>query len=161
MQQSPQAERSAGFVLPCAAWGGNRSVFALNGLASLVGRNGFGANFSTAAGAVHGGSAVGHVRTFCIVGHGAVGTRCLQVSDHGLAGQCAGGGCCSGVVGVVTEGTGRLGMGGHRAQGKQGESGDSAEGLCCTSRKADEITPAPDAAMPWHPRAPCSGARVA
>lgn len=35
------------------------------------------------------------------------------------------------------------------------------EGLCCTSRKADEITPAPDAAMPWHPRAPCSGARVA
>ncbi|WP_427770389.1 nuclear transport factor 2 family protein [Comamonas thiooxydans] len=33
--------------------------------------------------------------------------------------------------------------------------------LCCTSRKADEITPAPDAAMPWHPRAPCSGARVA
>ena len=27
--------------------------------------------------------------------------------------------------------------------------------LCCTSRKADEITPAPDAAMPWHPRAPC------
>lgn len=34
-------------------------------------------------------------------------------------------------------------------------------GLCCTSRKADEITPAPDAAMPWHPRAPCSGARVA
>ena len=36
-----------------------------------------------------------------------------------------------------------------------------ADGLCCTSRKADEITPAPDAAMPWHPRAPCSGARVA
>lgn len=35
------------------------------------------------------------------------------------------------------------------------------ERLCCTSRKADEITPAPDAAMPWHPRAPCSGARVA
>lgn len=35
------------------------------------------------------------------------------------------------------------------------------QGLCCTSRKADEITPAPDAAMPWHPRAPCSGARVA
>ena len=35
------------------------------------------------------------------------------------------------------------------------------DGLCCTSRKADEITPAPDAAMPWHPRAPCSGARVA
>ena len=33
------------------------------------------------------------------------------------------------VVGVVTEGTGRLGMGGHRAQGKQGESGDSAEVL--------------------------------
>ena len=37
----------------------------------------------------------------------------------------------------------------------------STKGLCCTSRKADEITPAPDAAMPWHPRAPCSGARVA
>ena len=37
----------------------------------------------------------------------------------------------------------------------------SLAGLCCTSRKADEITPAPDAAMPWHPRAPCSGARVA
>lgn len=36
-----------------------------------------------------------------------------------------------------------------------------SKGLCCTSRKADEITPAPDAAMPWHPRAPCSGARVA
>ena len=33
--------------------------------------------------------------------------------------------------------------------------------LCCTSRKADEITPAPDATMPRHPRAPCSGARVA
>ncbi|UBQ40029.1 hypothetical protein [Comamonas thiooxydans] len=38
---------------------------------------------------------------------------------------------------------------------------ENADGLCCTSRKADEITPAPDAAMPWHPRAPCSGARVA
>ena len=37
----------------------------------------------------------------------------------------------------------------------------ASNGLCCTSRKADEITPAPDAAMPWHPRAPCSGARVA
>ena len=37
----------------------------------------------------------------------------------------------------------------------------NGDGLCCTSRKADEITPAPDAAMPWHPRAPCSGARVA
>ncbi len=37
----------------------------------------------------------------------------------------------------------------------------NSNGLCCTSRKADEITPAPDAAMPWHPRAPCSGARVA
>ena len=36
-----------------------------------------------------------------------------------------------------------------------------ADRLCCTSRKADEITPAPDAAMPWHPRAPWSGARVA
>ena len=34
-------------------------------------------------------------------------------------------------------------------------------GLCCTSRKIDAMTPAPDAAMPWHPRAPCSGARVA
>ena len=33
--------------------------------------------------------------------------------------------------------------------------------LCCTSRKIDAMTPAPDAAMPWHPRAPCSGARVA
>ena len=38
---------------------------------------------------------------------------------------------------------------------------NEAARLCCTSRKADEITPAPDAAMPWHPRAPCSGARVA
>ena len=38
---------------------------------------------------------------------------------------------------------------------------EQQRGLCCTSRKADEITPAPDAAMPWHPRAPCSGARVA
>ena len=38
---------------------------------------------------------------------------------------------------------------------------DALARLCCTSRKADEITPAPDAAMPWHPRAPCSGARVA
>lgn len=36
-----------------------------------------------------------------------------------------------------------------------------ADRLCCTSRKADEITPAPDATMPRHPRAPCSGARVA
>ena len=34
-------------------------------------------------------------------------------------------------------------------------------GLCCTSRKIDAMTPAPDAAMPWHPRAPCLGARVA
>ncbi len=41
------------------------------------------------------------------------------------------------------------------------QSGVVNNGLCCTSRKADEITPAPDAAMPWHPRAPCSGARVA
>ena len=40
-------------------------------------------------------------------------------------------------------------------------SGNVVARLCCTSRKADEITPAPDAAMPWHPRAPCSGARVA
>ena len=38
---------------------------------------------------------------------------------------------------------------------------DNLKGLRCTSRKADESTPAPDAAMPWHPRAPCSGARVA
>jgi hypothetical protein len=33
--------------------------------------------------------------------------------------------------------------------------------LCCTSRKRDEVTPTPDAAMPWRPRAPWSGARAA
>jgi hypothetical protein len=35
------------------------------------------------------------------------------------------------------------------------------ERLCCTSRKRDEVTPTPDAAMPWRPRAPWSGARAA
>ncbi|MBW8466300.1 hypothetical protein [Acidovorax sp.] len=38
---------------------------------------------------------------------------------------------------------------------------DIPKRLCCTSRKIDAMPPAPDAAMPWHPRAPCSGARVA
>ena len=45
--------------------------------------------------------------------------------------------------------------------GTEKELLEHLERLCCTSRKADEITPAPDAAMPWHPRAPCSGAPVA
>ena len=100
----------------------------MNGLVSLVGRNGFGANFSTAAGAVHGGSAVGHVRTFCIVGHGAVGTRCLQVSDHGLAGQCAGGGCCSGVVGLSPKAPEDWAWAATEPRANK-ESGDSAEVL--------------------------------
>ncbi|WP_427772053.1 hypothetical protein [Comamonas thiooxydans] len=48
-----------------------------------------------------------------------------------------------------------------RTEIEAGNISSALERLCCTSRKADEITPAPDAAMPWHPRAPCSGARVA
>ena len=54
--------------------------------------------------------------------------------------------------------TGNIGVGSFI---EKGEKKYISEGLCCTSRKADEITPAPDAAMPWHPRAPCSGAPVA
>ncbi|MDO9480902.1 MAG: matrixin family metalloprotease, partial [Hydrogenophaga sp.] len=33
--------------------------------------------------------------------------------------------------------------------------------LCCTTQKRNELTPTPDAAMPWRPRAPLSGARAA
>jgi len=33
--------------------------------------------------------------------------------------------------------------------------------LCCTTQKRNELTPTPDAAMPWRPRAPLLGARVA
>ena len=40
-------------------------------------------------------------------------------------------------------------------------TGGTVNRLCCTSRKIDAMPPAPDATMPWHPRAPCSGARVA
>ncbi len=57
----------------------------------------------------------------------------------------------------------RLNLASQKSEGADIDMSDPVafERLCCTSRKADEITPAPDAAMPWHPRAPCSGARVA
>jgi type I restriction enzyme R subunit len=35
------------------------------------------------------------------------------------------------------------------------------ERLCCTTRKRNEVTPTPDEATPWRPRAPLSGARFA
>ena len=62
---------------------------------------------------------------------------------------------------IDTSGVQWLLLAAREAQRYQASVRTLAARLCCTSRKADEITPAPDAAMPWHPRAPCSGARVA